>query len=56
MVMPKPLDEMRDPEDRYMHVDEVKAAAGVKIVADGLEEVVPRVTGLRSLRRPQALH
>jgi translation initiation factor 5B len=41
MVMPKPLDEMRDPEDRYMHVDEVKAAAGVKIVADGLEEVVP---------------
>lgn len=41
MVMPKPLDEMRDPEDKYMHVDEVKAAAGVKIVADGLEGVIP---------------
>ena len=41
MVMPKPLDEMRDPEDRYMHVNEVEAAAGVKVVADGLDEVVP---------------
>lgn len=41
LVMPKPLDEMRDPEDKYMHVDEVKAAAGVKIVADGLDEVIP---------------
>ncbi len=41
LVVPKPLDEMRDPEDRYKYVDEVKAAAGVRIVGDGLEEVVP---------------
>ncbi len=41
LVMPKPLDEMRDPEDRYMFMDEVKAAAGVKIIADGLDQVVP---------------
>ncbi|ACB39570.1 translation initiation factor IF-2 [Pyrobaculum neutrophilum] len=40
LVMPKPLEEMRDPEDRYMAVEEVKAAAGVRIVADGLEGVV----------------
>ncbi len=41
LVMPKPLNEMRDPEDRYMFMDEVKAAAGVKIIADGLDQVVP---------------
>lgn len=40
LIMPKPLDEMRDPEDRYMAVEEVKAAAGVRIVADGLDGVV----------------
>ena len=40
LVMPKPLEEMRDPEDRFMAVEEVKAAAGVRIVADGLEGVV----------------
>jgi translation initiation factor 5B len=40
LIMPKPLEEMRDPEDRYMAVEEVKAAAGVRIVADGLEGVV----------------
>lgn len=41
LVVPKPLDEMRDPEDRYKYVDEVRAAAGVRIIGDGLEEVVP---------------
>jgi translation initiation factor 5B len=40
LIMPKPLEEMRDPEDRYMAVEEVKAAAGVRIVAEGLEGVV----------------
>ncbi|MEM0483886.1 MAG: translation initiation factor IF-2 [Pyrobaculum sp.] len=40
LIMPKPLEEMRDPEDRYMAVEEAKAAAGVRIVADGLEGVV----------------
>lgn len=38
ILMPKPLDEMRSPEDKFMAVDEVKAAAGVLIVAHGLED------------------
>ncbi len=41
IVMPKPLDEMRDPEDRFMFVNEVKAAAGIKIIAEGLEHALP---------------
>ncbi len=40
ILMPKPLDEMRSPEDRFMYVDEIRAAAGVKIVADNLEKSV----------------
>lgn len=40
LLMPKPLDEMRSPEDRFMHVDEVRAAAGVLVVAQSLEGVV----------------
>jgi translation initiation factor 5B len=40
LLMPKPLDEMRAPSDRFMSVDEVYAAAGVKIVAPDLEGVV----------------
>lgn len=40
LIMPKPLEEMRDPEDRYLAVEEVKAAVGVRVVADGLEGVV----------------
>jgi translation initiation factor 5B len=41
LIMPKPLDEMRDPEDRYMFIDEVKAAAGVKVLMDEASSVVP---------------
>ncbi len=37
LFLPKPLDEMRDPRDRFLSVDEVQAAAGVKIVAPDLE-------------------
>lgn len=40
LLMPKPLQEIRSPEDRFVHVDEVVAAAGVKIAASGLENVV----------------
>ncbi len=40
LLVPKPLDEMRDPRDRFNRVEEVKAAAGVKLVAEGLEEAV----------------
>ncbi len=37
ILVPKPLDEIRDPRDRFSSVDCVFAAAGVKIVAAGLE-------------------
>ncbi len=46
IVMPKPLDEMRDPEDKYMFVDSVRAAAGIKIIADNLKNVIPGSTVL----------
>jgi len=41
ILMPKPLDEMRDPRDRFTAVNQVHAAAGVKIVAPDLEGVLP---------------
>ena len=37
ILVPKPLDEIRDPRDRFSSVDCVFAAAGVKIVASSLE-------------------
>jgi len=37
ILVPKPLDEIRDPRDRFSSVDCVFAAAGVKIAASGLE-------------------
>ncbi len=37
ILKPKPLDEMRDPRDRFMSVDEVHAAAGIKIAAPNLD-------------------
>jgi len=37
ILKPKPMDEMRDPRDRFLSVDEVHAAAGVKIAAPNLE-------------------
>ena len=40
LFMPKPLDEMRDPRDRFTAVDEVFAAAGVKLVAPELDGVL----------------
>jgi translation initiation factor 5B len=37
ILVPKPLDEIRDPRDKFASVNAVFAAAGVKIVASGLE-------------------
>ena len=37
ILVPKPLDEMRDPRDKFSSVDCVYASAGVKIVAPDLE-------------------
>ncbi|MDW8034763.1 MAG: translation initiation factor IF-2, partial [Nitrososphaerota archaeon] len=41
LLMPKPLDEMRDPRDRFNYVDEVRPSAGVKIVAPDLDDALP---------------
>jgi len=41
IIATKPLDEMRDPEDRYRFVEEVVAATGVRIVAEGVDKAVP---------------
>ncbi|MFQ5940927.1 MAG: translation initiation factor IF-2 [Nitrososphaerales archaeon] len=40
LLLPKPLDEMRDPRDKFVHVDEVSAAAGVKIASGDLDGVL----------------
>jgi len=37
VLKPKPLDEIRDPQDRFRSVKEVSAAAGVKVVAANIE-------------------
>ena len=37
ILVPKPLDEIRDPRDRFSSVNRVFAAAGVKVVASDLE-------------------
>jgi translation initiation factor 5B len=41
LFMPKPLDEMRDPRDKFTPVESVYAAAGVKLVSPDLAGVVP---------------
>ena len=41
LFMPKPLDEMRDPRDKFTPVQSVYAAAGVKLVSTDLEGVIP---------------
>jgi translation initiation factor 5B len=40
LLLPKPLDEMRDPRDKFRHVDKVIAAAGLKITSPDLDGVL----------------
>jgi translation initiation factor 5B len=40
ILLPKPLQEIRDPEDKYLTVDKVVAAAGLKVLASGLEGAI----------------
>jgi len=44
MLLPKPLDEMRDPRDKFKPTDEVYAAAGIKIASPDLDGVLPGST------------
>jgi translation initiation factor 5B len=41
ILLPKPLDEMRDPRDKFRPVNDVVAAAGIKIASPELEGVLP---------------
>ncbi|MBX5326407.1 MAG: translation initiation factor IF-2 [Candidatus Bathyarchaeia archaeon] len=40
ILLPKPLDEIRDPRDKFTSVDSVAAAVGVKIVAPDLDNAL----------------
>lgn len=40
LLMPKPLDEMRSPEDKFTQIEEVKAATGVLVVASDLDKAI----------------
>ena len=44
LLLPKPLDEMRDPRDKFKPVTQVDAAAGLKIASPDLEGVLPGST------------
>ena len=44
LLLPKPLDEMRDPRDKFKPIDDVQAAAGIKIASPDLEGVLPGTT------------
>ncbi|MFH1100691.1 MAG: translation initiation factor IF-2 [Methanobacteriota archaeon] len=41
LLKPKPLDEIRDPRERFQSVKEVHAASGIKISAPNLDLVIP---------------
>lgn len=40
LFLPKPLDEIRDPRERFDTIDEITAAAGVRIVAPNLDDAL----------------
>jgi len=44
LLLPKPLDEMRDPRDKFKSITQVDAAAGLKIASPDLEGVLPGST------------
>jgi translation initiation factor 5B len=41
MFKPKPLDEIRDPRDRFQTVEDVKAASGIRILFQGEGGIIP---------------
>jgi translation initiation factor 5B len=41
LLMPQPLDEIRDPRKKFTNIDEVPAAAGIKIAASDIEDALP---------------
>ena len=58
ILLPQPLDEIRDPRKRFNAIDEAPAASGVKIAAPNLEDAIPgapliAVGGEMTLERAQ---
>jgi len=41
LLKPKPLDEMRDPKDRFDNIASISAASGLKMVGPGIENALP---------------
>jgi len=41
MFKPKPLDEIRDPRDKFLSVNEVRAASGVRLLLQGEGGIIP---------------
>ncbi len=41
LLKPKPLDEMRDPKDRFDNIASISAASGLKLVGPGIENALP---------------
>ena len=44
ILLPRALDEMRDPRDKFVAVDSVEAAAGLKVASPDIEGVLPGST------------
>jgi len=53
ILKPKPLDEIRDPRDKFERMKEITAAAGVKLLCQNLEGVVAGAP-LRAIKGNQA--
>jgi len=41
LLKPKPLDEMRDPKDKFDNIAAVSAASGLKLIGPGVEDALP---------------
>src|SRR6266487_2250676 len=57
LLLPKPLDEIRDPRDKFSNVKSVDAAAGIKIAAAGLEDAIAgsSLYGVKDASRRKAI-
>jgi translation initiation factor 5B len=57
LLLPKPLDEIRDPRDKFSNAKLVDAAAGIKIAAAGLDDAIAgsSLYGVKDASRRQAI-
>ncbi|MHA1145163.1 MAG: translation initiation factor IF-2 [Candidatus Helarchaeota archaeon] len=54
LLLPKPLDEIRDPREKFEKVNKIAAASGIKIVAPNLEGVLSGAP-LRATSKPDEI-